>query len=59
MRKRRQYLAGFLEKISVAFLIAAVVRDNTLVERVIFFLFAIAALATGYYLTDEEDGDEL
>lgn len=55
MKKRNEYLAGFLEKVSVALLIAAVVRDNTPAERIAFGMVGLAALAFGYYLTKDED----
>ena len=55
MRKRDEYLAGFLEKASVGLFIAAFVRDNTVPERVAFGILALVALAIGYYLTREEE----
>ena len=55
MRKRGEYLAGFLEKASVGLFIAAFVRDNSMPERVAFGTLALAALAIGYYLTKDEE----
>ena len=58
MRKRDEYLAGFLEKVSVGLLVAAVVRENTVAGRLVLVVVAFAAIVTGYYLTARGEGDK-